>query len=232
MKEEKSEVQNQPTPKQPFNSQIMSLKLSEISTNSKVYKSINSYTGIFNMDYGLPFLGIIMLSLPLFIGDAMTIYSIESMGVHNVPLAGMLMGLFELIGNLLAIFYSPLVARRNTNIICQILIFVAVSFLIIIDYNHKYFEDAFENDLSFEISQGIFCLIIRMAISFNLSTIFTYNMELFPTHLRIITLATLLFFKRLLYGISGYIILETINFHFHPVCSLFLFSVITVPLAY
>jgi hypothetical protein len=226
IREEKSETDTK------FNSEVLNLTLKKSFADSKTRSKVNNYSNLFTLEYGLPFLGIITLSLPLFIGDSLTLYSIQNLGVKSVSMAGIYMGIFELIGNILAIIYSPLVARKNTNIICQILIFLAVSCLIIIDYNHNYITNSFNSSWTFEFSQAIFCLIIRLAISFNLSTIFTYNMELFPTYLRIITLSIMLFFKQMVMGVSGYLISETIIFHFHPVCSLFLFSVITMPLAY
>jgi hypothetical protein len=211
---------------------VYNLKYTDLISNSKDSKTSNSYCDLFNLKNGLPFLGIIVLSLPLFIGDTLTLYSIQSMGIDSVSFAGILMGFFELVGNILSFMYSPLFARKQTNIISQMIIFLAVSCLIIVDYNYKNSDNTFNTPWSFEVSEGIFCLIIRLAISFNLSTIFTYNMELFPTHLRAISLAIMLFIERFFFGFSGYIINETLMLRFNPVCSLFLFAIITVPLAY
>ncbi|MEO0336435.1 MAG: hypothetical protein AAF202_08575, partial [Pseudomonadota bacterium] len=179
----------------PVSALVLDLKFKDLSPSLKTTYESNSYCDLFNLENGLPFLGIIMLSLPLFIGDALTLYPVQSMGVDSVSTAGILMGFFELFGNLLAFFCSSLFARKKSNIICQISIFLAVSCLIVVDYNNQNIENAFDSSKMFEISEGILCLIIRLAISFNLSTIFTYNMELFPTHLRSLSLIFLVFIE-------------------------------------
>ena len=211
---------------------IYHLRFTDLTPDYKLFSNSNSYCDLFTIKNGLPFLGIIMLSLPLFIGDALTLYSIQNMGINSVQFAGILMGFFELIGNMLSFMYSPLFARKQTNIICQIIMFLAVVCLIIINLNYNYIQETLEIPLTFEISQGIFCLFVRLAISFNTSTIFTYNMELFPTHLRAISLSIILLIERFFFGFSGYIINETLSLNFHPLCSLIIFCVITVPLAY
>ena len=175
---------------------------------------------------------LITIALPVFVGDGLTTLAVQQMGVESVSKAGMLTGGLELIGDLLAFMYSPVISRKSANSISQVLIFVATSMLILLDYNHQSSFNAFSSQGRFHFAEGFCCVLVRLAVSFNMGSLQTYLSELFSTKYRVLAAATVMIIGRIFFGITQGLVQEAHVLDFNPVAIMFFFAIVALPVTY
>lgn len=177
-------------------------------------------------------LSLITIAMPIFVGDGLTTLAVQQMGVKSVSRAGIITGLLELVGDLLAFLYSPVISRKAANSISQVLIFIASSILILMDYNHQSSLNAFSSQSRFLIAEGFCCIIVRLAVSFNMGSLQTFISELFPTKHRVFAAAGIMLIGRIVFGLTQWLVEATEKLDFNSVCIMFFFSIVALPVTY
>ena len=153
------------------------MKLHKTEMNAEV-GIIGQYRSIPLKTFGRIFLLSIVL-INIYIGYGMTLLVPESMGIDNIYLNGVLLGLSELVGYSTVIIFAHKIPRRKLNILNS----ASLIFFSGVLYSLRAF-DIFFSPAVRKVLESIISVVMKLIICMNFTLIFNYCAELVETKIR------------------------------------------------
>lgn len=168
-------------------------------------------------------IGVIILSSNIYIGYTLSILIPQRLGLANIYLNGVFLGVSELLGNFIIIPFGNKLKRRHLNFFCAFSITICALFLIVLDV-------AGDSDSSgIKWTQTLISSLIKLIYCMNFALIFSYASELFPTKIRGLTLGIIVLFGRISSLFSLNLVFFTDSLGLHPMVGVIISSIIAIP---
>lgn len=171
-------------------------------------------------------LGAAIIAGNIYVGYGLSILIPQRIGLSNIYVNGIFLGVSELIGNFIVIPLGDKVKRRWFNFTCSLTIVLCCVVLLIFELVKDSIQ---ENVLKW--TQTLISSVIKLALCANFALIFTYCSELFPTKMRGLCLGLCVLVGRtssiFALGLEGI----TDRIGIHPMIGVIFGTAITLPIS-
>jgi OCT family organic cation transporter-like MFS transporter 4/5 len=181
------------------------------------------------MNYGLA-VKIVLLSIiftNIYIGYGLSLLIPATLGIDNIYLNGILLGISETIGYLVITFNAHRTPRKLLNIVNS-------SSTIILSLTLLYLSH-YDTLLSLELKkvlQTVISVVIKLFFCMNFTLIFNYSAELVPTNARGFTSGFTMFFGRISTTACSFLEQATISRMIHPMAASAIPSFLALPISF
>ena len=208
---------------------IDSFRLKRLNPESRNhFKGYLRYFNKFCKDKSILFrlIGVTLLTGNLYIGYSLSLLIPQRIGLKNIYLNGIFLGVSEIISYIIAIPIGSLVKRRHLNFMCAAMIVALDLILLALDFS----ADSWSHQTLHWMQTLLSCLI-KLVFCINYALIFNYCSELFPTKIRGLTLGICVFFGRMMIICAFYLQTLTDYFQIHPMVGTIFGSIIVLPIS-
>ena len=174
----------------------------------------------------LRLIGVTLITGNIYIGYSLSLLIPQRIGLKNIYLNGIFLGVSEIISYIIAIPIGSIVKRRHLNFMCASMIVIFDLLLIIFDLT----SDSWNHQALHWMQTLVSCLI-KLVFCINYAMIFNYCSELFPTKIRGLTLGLCVFFGRAMIVLAFYLQIMTDYFQIHPMIGTIFGSLIVIPIS-
>jgi MFS family permease len=174
----------------------------------------------------LRLIGVTLITGNIYIGYSISLLIPQRIGLSNIYLNGIFLGVSEIISYVIAIPIGSIVKRRHLNFMCAALVVVLDVILIILDLS----ADSLQIQ-TLHLMQTLISCLIKLVFCINYALIFNYCSELFPTKIRGLTLGICVFFGRVMIIFAFYLQLMTDYFQIHPMIGTIFGCLIVMPIS-
>jgi hypothetical protein len=198
----------------------------EISKNKEKIRKISQIFEFLNLKTISTILMLSLLIINLYIGYGISMISVANIGIDNIYLNGMLLGLSEVLGYLIITFKAHRIRRRVLNIgTCAFMILISIILVIV--------NKGFSSDSKMvKVIETMLSFVMKLVICMNYTLIFNYGSELFETKIRDFSVGIAVFSGRVLsvfcaiFEHWGYVM------SIHPMAMGGIMAIIALPAAY
>ena len=170
--------------------------------------------------------GVTVITGNIYIGYSLSLLIPQRIGLKNIYLNGIFLGVSELISYIIAIPIGSIVKRRHLNFGCAAAIIVLDLLLIVLDLTAESWAPA-----TLHVLQTLVSCLIKLAFCINYALIFNYCAELFPTKIRGFTLGICVFFGRIMVIFAFYLQSLTDYFQVHPMIGTVFGCLLVLPIS-
>lgn len=210
-------------------------RIKEISTTQDVAanqkKTKKSYSNILQLKYFFRLIGAIFICSTDMTANGLTAYSIQSLGFKSIYIAGISMGVFDIIGGLSSIWGSSVMTSKNVIVCGQLTYFLASSLLMGMYYFKEHLVQNYLSEEYINIVGIIASFALRFGVSFSQGVAYSYTTELFPTHLRALAFGISFTFARIGMGASELFIHWFNRIGFNPNAAILFLAVFAFPIS-
>jgi len=171
-------------------------------------------------------IGVTLITGNIYIGYSLSLLIPQRIGLSNIYLNGIFLGVSEIISYLIAIPIGSRVQRRHLNFMCAFSIFVLDLLLLVLDFT----GDSIDSQL-LHWTQTMLSCTIKLVFCINYALIFNYCSELFPTKIRGLTLGMCVFFGRFMVLFTFYLQMITDHFQIHPMIGTIFGCILVMPIS-
>jgi MFS family permease len=170
--------------------------------------------------------GVTVITGNIYIGYSLSLLIPQRIGLSNIYLNGIFLGVSEIISYLIAIPIGSCVQRRHLNFMCALGIAILDVLLIVLDFT----GESIDGQVLHWMQTMLSCLI-KLVFCINYALIFNYCSELFPTKIRGLTLGICVFFGRFMVVFTFYLQMLTDHFQIHPMIGTIFGCIVVMPIS-
>lgn len=173
----------------------------------------------------LKLIGVTMITANIYIGYSLSILIPQKIGLADIHLNGVFLGISEILGYIFVILFGNLIPRRILNFSCALIVILLDVVLLIFDSTSNRW-----NNSTLRWSQTIVSCLIKLVLCINYALIFNYCSELFPTKIRGMALGVCVFFGRFMIIFSFLLQNLTDYFEINPMIGTVFGSLLVLPI--
>lgn len=170
--------------------------------------------------------GVTLIAGNIYIGYSLSLLIPQRIGLKNIYLNGIFLGVSEIISYIIAIPIGSLIKRRHLNFGCAAGIVLLDICLIVLDLTAESWSHQ-----TLHLMQTLLSCLIKLVFCINYALIFNYCSELFPTKIRGLTLGICVFFGRVMIIFAFYLQILTDYFQIHPMIGTIFGSLLIMPIS-
>jgi MFS family permease len=180
-----------------------------------------------NFKTGLTIFMLNFIFMNIYIGYNMSVLTPASMGIDNIYLNGILLGISEIVGYLMIITIAHKTPRRTLNIFNSASM-IGFSFILLYI---SHFDSLLSESVK-RIIETLISVVMKLILCMNFTLVFNYCNELVETKLRGFALGISVFCGRASTSVVSVLEMEAKRFHIHPMAAASIPAFIALPICF